>query len=905
MTTGSLSAFVDAVRASGLLEDAQRDELERALRPRFPEPQALAAELVRRGWLTPYQATRLLEGGAAELVLGQYVLLDRLGEGGMGQVFKARHRLMKRVVALKVIRPDRLADAEAAHRFRREIEAVAHLSHPNIVTAHDANQVGDVHFLVMEHVEGIDLARLVRRVGPLPVGEACEYVRQAALGLQHAHEKGLVHRDIKPSNLLVTLAGQTGPGAQPVPVVKVLDMGLALLQDIGAEGGSESALTHDGAVMGTPDYISPEQATNSHAVDIRSDLYSLGCTLYHLLAGMPPFPGGTLMEKLIKHKFAAPRPVELYRPEVPAGVAAVVRRLTAKRPEERYQTPAELAAALLPFCSLEKCSLGPLPETLCLPGPQGDASGSASTFGTFGPRAETMRPADPLQVGPLSPDAGNVPAAAAGGSAPAGAWPPTPDSAPPAGLGPWSGRSLPPAAAQPPAAPPRRRTSALPFALAAAVLLAALAVPAALYWRPGPTDGGDSSLVEAGRDDSPPKEQDRQPKPGRPPGPKGATPPAPDRDKGKARPDDGKPKDAGPKEGGMPKDGARPKDKPPVRPKLPERIVLDPETFQISQASFSRLGRYVLMYNGDKSIRLHSLDSPNPEKPVAAYLPPEAVRRPFQTLLTPEGNRTLFGLYGRPIYSEGDRRVVGAEQPYLLLLSPEQSPEEKAPFLLGEEKGISAMALHPLPRGDGLQALVGTLSGNVYWWDLNAKGGKRYRRLVGHQERPVRSLAFSPNGRLAASGTTNGEVCLWDLGQLGDELLVAFRPHQRAVTCLAFLREGKALLTGSQDDTLCRWDIHDPAAQPRLDYACRHDSPVTCVAVDANFERALTGGENGRVRLWDLESGKEADGFGCRHGTSAVLAVAFDPRGYALSVAGGKDNSIRRKPLPSRERPPE
>ncbi|HZT81193.1 MAG TPA: serine/threonine-protein kinase, partial [Gemmataceae bacterium] len=283
-----------------------------------------------------FQINQLFLGRGPELVVGSYVLLERLGEGGMGQVFKARHRLLGRVVALKIIRKEWLARPEVVRRFHREIQAAAQLSHPNIVLAYDADQVGDAHFFAMEYVEGADLSKLVRQRGPLPAAEACDYVRQAALGLQHAHERGMVHRDIKPGNLLLTRSG----------VVKVLDMGLARFRSAAVEESSGGALTQDGAVMGTVDYIAPEQAMNSRGVDIRADIYSLGCTLYHLLAGRPPFPDGSSLEKLLKHRLEEPVPVERLRPEVPPGVAAVVRRLMAKRPEDRYPTPAEAAAAL-------------------------------------------------------------------------------------------------------------------------------------------------------------------------------------------------------------------------------------------------------------------------------------------------------------------------------------------------------------------------------------------------------------------------------------------------------------------------------------------------------------------------------------------------------------------------------
>jgi serine/threonine protein kinase len=267
-----------------------------------------------------------------------YEVLEEIGRGGMGIVYRARQVAANRILALKVIRKDRLTHPEAVRRFRREAQAAARLSHPNVVLVHDTDQSGDTHYLAMEYVEGITLQRLVEQHGYLPVAQACSYVRQVALALQEICEHALVHRDIKPANLMVTLSGG---------LVKVLDMGVARLYQLrDSQEDLFSTLTQDGAMIGTPDYIAPEQLEDAHGADIRADLYSLGCTFHFLLAGDVPFPGGNLFQKLDKQRWAMPTPVDQLRSEVPAGVAAVVRKLLAKRPEERYQKPAELVAAL-------------------------------------------------------------------------------------------------------------------------------------------------------------------------------------------------------------------------------------------------------------------------------------------------------------------------------------------------------------------------------------------------------------------------------------------------------------------------------------------------------------------------------------------------------------------------------
>jgi serine/threonine-protein kinase len=339
MSATPATTLVAVLKQLRLLEPEQIQHVENVLLMHFDDAKPLAQELVRRGWLTAFQVKRLSSGKGRHLQLGPYVLLDRLGEGGMGEVFKARHVHLGRLAALKVIRADRLANKEAIQRFQREIQIAGQLAHPNVVLAYSADEVDGVIFFAMEFVDGIDLGRLVKQSGPLPVAVACDYVRQAALGLQHGHERGLVHRDIKPANLLV--AHGTG-------VVKLLDMGLARIREALGEG--DATLTHQGKIIGTPDFVAPEQARNARTADIRSDLYSLGCTLFYLLTGSVPFPGGgTALERLLRHQTDDPVPIERLRPDVPEGVRAILQKLLAKNPAQRLQTPAELAEALAPF----------------------------------------------------------------------------------------------------------------------------------------------------------------------------------------------------------------------------------------------------------------------------------------------------------------------------------------------------------------------------------------------------------------------------------------------------------------------------------------------------------------------------------------------------------------------------
>ncbi|HEY7312401.1 MAG TPA: serine/threonine-protein kinase [Gemmataceae bacterium] len=303
----------------------------------------------------------------------RYRVLGLLGSGGMGVVFKAEHRLMRRTVALKVIHERLIERADAVERFRQELRAAAYLCHPNIVAAYDAEQAGDIHFHVMEFVEGTNLDHLVRTRGPLPVASACHIARQVALGLQHAFERGMVHRDIKPANVLVTPAGG----------VKVLDFGLARF--VRESGGS---LTVPGAVVGTPDYVAPEQALDSRQADIRADIYSLGCTLYFLLAGRPPYPDGSALQKLLAHQQGRPRPLSEIRDDVPRQLVRVLDRMMAADPAKRYPTPAEVAAALVPF--LNGQTNPPLPLSAA---PVGDDRTSLDFTGLA--KAETAGPQRP------------------------------------------------------------------------------------------------------------------------------------------------------------------------------------------------------------------------------------------------------------------------------------------------------------------------------------------------------------------------------------------------------------------------------------------------------------------------------------------------------------------------------
>ena len=332
-----LDEFIVCLRKSRLVDPSEMDVLVDEFSS--SETLAMARTLVARDILTPFQAKALVRGKYRGLVLGNYAVLEKLGEGGMGQVFKARHLRMDRVVCLKVMRSGARKSPEQVARFRREAETVAALSHPNIVVAHDADEADGIPYLVMECIDGIDLARYVEKHGPLPAQQATELVTQVACALDYAHGRGVIHRDIKPHNLMLDAEGN----------VKILDMGLVRL-DAFLDGPSDvvtqAAMTSTGAIMGTVDYISPEQALNSRNADSRSDIYSLGCTLHYLVTGKVVFDGETIMEKLIAHREHAVPAMADSAGEISLGLEAVFSKMVSKAPEDRYAAMADLVEDL-------------------------------------------------------------------------------------------------------------------------------------------------------------------------------------------------------------------------------------------------------------------------------------------------------------------------------------------------------------------------------------------------------------------------------------------------------------------------------------------------------------------------------------------------------------------------------
>jgi serine/threonine protein kinase len=332
--------LLDLIRKSALTDENELDGYVGKARAEssLPSgPSELAGVLVRNGWLTAFQAEQLLQGKWRRFTIGPYKVLERIGSGAMGSVYLCQHYRMQRAVAVKVLPTACAGSPSAVERFYREARALACLSHSNIVRAYDIDHDGTLHFIVMEYVDGSNLNEIVARSGPMNSTRAANYIHQAALGMQHAHEvAGLVHRDIEPGNLLVDRRG----------TVRIVDFGLARFT---SDEGDTTGRDYHREALGTPDYMAPEQAKDFHTVDIRADIYGLGATLYFCLTGRPPFGEGADAQKRIWHQRHQPKPIWCIRPNASEDLAAIVERMMAKDPAQRFPTPQCVAEALAPW----------------------------------------------------------------------------------------------------------------------------------------------------------------------------------------------------------------------------------------------------------------------------------------------------------------------------------------------------------------------------------------------------------------------------------------------------------------------------------------------------------------------------------------------------------------------------
>ena len=330
--------LVELIKLSRTVDDSA---LEKALSDVSEDVRASSEKLVEHfieaGLLTRWQADNLLTGKHKGFRLDNYRLKRKLGRGGMSTVYLAQHALMKREAAIKVLPRRRIEDSSYLARFHREAQAAAALDHPNIVRIYDVTADGNVHYIAMEFIDGPDLQTRVANEGRLDCDLAADYIAQSALGLQHAHDIGLIHRDIKPANLLANEKG----------IIKILDMGLAKFDE--DEDSTSLTKDHNENVLGTVDYLSPEQAVDSHSVDHRADIYSLGCTFYFLLVGHAPFPEGSLAQRILKHQQAKPTPLLEKRSDIPPELVAICNRMMQKDPDKRPQSGMEVAEQLAEY----------------------------------------------------------------------------------------------------------------------------------------------------------------------------------------------------------------------------------------------------------------------------------------------------------------------------------------------------------------------------------------------------------------------------------------------------------------------------------------------------------------------------------------------------------------------------
>jgi serine/threonine protein kinase len=891
MLSEACTPFVNAIRQARLLSDAQLTEILRS-HDSCREPRALALELVRRDWLTPFQVERLARGKGGELVLGKYILLERLGEGGMGQVFKARHRVMDRLVALKIIRPDLLHHASVIRRFHQEIRAVAQLSHPNIVTAHDADQDGDTHFLVMEYVQGIDLKQLVQRAGRLGVGQACDYIRQAALGLQHAHERGMVHRDLKPGNLLLA-ASRLSPVAPNERegasggVVKILDLGLALLQSVDAAKNGASVSTHKGALMGTPDYMAPEQAIDPRGVDIRADLYSLGCTLFYLLTARAPFEDSSLLEKLYKHKFEPPLPLESLRTDVPPAVATIVHKLIAKEPEDRYQTPAEVVKALQPLCHAnDAVALPSSAMNAALESPR-----STSTLGSRSDRPDTMCAPDILEA-----DAGRAPTggvsvsleraleALDGVKGGMSDTPRMPGMSSISDFMPLDSRldqSLTPVL--PPVRKRRRGVVAVVMGGVAIAVLAGIAVrlgmskPENTEQPPALAAGNSQTMEPKNANAGALEEQEQRVAAAR----EGEATPAKLGEPGQAKPlltAAGAELVRVKPEANADAAEARAMAKPaagvePITWKIPQEKPLE-------SASFTPDAQWFQILSED-SVTVYDLRDTQAGPKVACFFAYDfqtfqGAKAPLRIALSPQGDRVLIAT------KDSVQRRGQLPPPGPMLGS--YKPNSPRPWHKHAAGSAAIICICSCPS-DALLALTGDQFGTVSLWQFGEELRQRHA-WSGQHKMLVECLAVSGAGNRALSGDRGGKLWVWNLnkGEPQCELI----GHDKPINAVALSADG-SLAASADENTLRLWDVVNGRELRQLPQPLARS--VHCLAFSRDGMRLASGGDSGKVLLWNVETGmlhRERPGH-----TAPVLAVAFTSDGDAVSSVA-KDNTIRR-----------
>jgi WD40 repeat protein/serine/threonine protein kinase len=890
MPVESITNLVDTIRQHRLLTAMQMEELTQNLQGAFPDPRALARELLKRNWLSPYQINHLFQGRVRELVQGPYLLVERLAEGKLGMIYKARHLRMNRVVTLQVFREKLLAEQEAIDHFYQEIQTVSRLSHPNIVTAFDAGPVGRTHFLAVEFVEGLDLQQLVKQSGPLPPVLACDFICQTARGLQHALERGLRHHDLKPSNLLVTrwtsrrepAPSDRSEDSQPTfqsdggSLIKIRNLGLTLFHPAAAQAESARRASDSGPLSDSLDCPAPEEAAGDPA-DIRSDLYHLGGIFFFLLTGHMPYREGDAAERARHDLEPEPWSAEALGPEVPAEMRAIIQRLLARNPGERYQTPGELTAALAGV-------LGIPPEPSAL-GTVNDAAEQTVVSRTRSVAMQPTRPsitdtlpplvAEPLPAPPTLPQqrlarstvqnhywrwinliggavlAGTVALVVflvmrSNPSAPTGAPPSAERSASPElerlrmRVADRSGDRE---ALRQELLAYQRSHAGTSWAIAAAGLVRDLPSPLDALNPKGITRDqqviGQPGSVVAVLGDQRQRHWSQvlciayHPK-------------------GKLLASGGQ-------------DGLIYLWDPET---MTERAVLRGHLNRVVTLAFSPDGKTVASGGPDRTVRLWDISSPVHRE--------RAVVRAFQgdvnsLAFTPDGRTLITG--------SGDRLVR--------LWDVSTMPPKVRHTLKDHTEPVLAVAV----TADGHTLATGGQDQTIRLWNLTARSPRLRAALADHTD-AVRCLAFSPDGQTLASGSNDRTIRVWDLSSPEPQLRDELRPNAGQVYSLAFSPDGNHLVSTHQlGDTVGLWTIHPMIALKPVPVT-GHQGVVAGACFSPDGKALATCSHDTTVRLWDVST-ETPQPLGVVTGpVGPVQALAFAPDGRELASSCLNDRDI-------------
>ena len=854
----TIDELLDLSQKSGIIDKKGLDEYLQRMRgtdgvPAAPE--ALAEAMVRDGLLTRFQAEQLLQGKWRNfLISNKFKLLERLGEGGMGAVFLCEHVNLRRRVALKVLPAPVAQNPGAVDRFYREGRAVATLDHPNIIKVYDIDFDGKLHYLVMEFAAGSTLQDIVKKKGPMDFVRAAHYIAQAALGLQHAHEGGLVHRDVKPGNILLDRDG----------TIKVLDLGLARFFN---DQGDNLTREHDAtAILGTADYLAPEQAINSHTVDVRADIYSLGMTFYYLLTGSAPFADGTLNQKLIWHQVRQPEPIAGRRPDVPAELAAVLERMIAKDPAERFQTPAAVVEALAPWVqdAIEPPPADEMPELSLAalgsaPATSGPGSGAPATR-----RRATITAAGLAALRASPGIRGGLPV----------------DKTLSPSTDPNLGVTVPVAPSD--LLDRRAREPGVDWdnvffwgRISAYVLLVAGSAAGLAWW--AFRDRGVKVIEKTEDLDKPPVVINNP--------------------------------------------GQNPNWKPPF-PAIPKLnlntlgfiATLKGHTREVERVAFAPDGKLAVSCSHDRVAILWDMATGQRRHTLSGHS--DVVH---DVVFAPDGKRVLTGSYDRTLrlwdttsgrqtalFKGHDAQVravaFSADGKRILSGAGEVKPGQPSDCTLrlwditgkqlkrfdGHTNAVWSVAFSP----DGRRVASGSYDGSARVWDTGT--GKELCRF----ETPGKSIhgvAFAPDGRRVASAGSDRKIHVWSAGNAREELVLA--GHTGTVGGVAFSPDGRYLLSGSDDRSMRLWDAHSGTAAGTF---LGHDRGIWGVCFAPDGRLALSAGSDATVRLWGLPPFVQVivpgENYNLRAHAGKVLGVAVSGAGrFVLSC--GDDRTARLRPL--------